>query len=412
MPFPLAPTNGQLYTDPQSRIWQYSTIDTKWELSTANSSLLQNNFVATGAPAVTDSTSNGYAVGSYWVDVSNNKAYICTDSTTGAALWSDLTATDGWLQLAADPATPAMGDTWYNTAVNQYKAGVLSSSYGGTWQNAAGMLNPRYGHAQVGGISFALVVAGTNNLSVAAAGLITSTETYSSPAWTTSINPPLLVASSALVGTPTSALMFGGLNSVNTPVTNSFILAGTWATASNMLTPRRGHLYIGSTTLALASQGTIDSVNTLTNTTELFNGVSWASSGNHLVTDFFGSAFGTVLDTVSVGWSTAVTATYRFNGSTWSTGTPVPIAISQSASMGSTSSGFATASQATYGYSAGTWGSAPTPNTPRSASAVSTGGTMYADGLLSGGYVGTSLPTTSEETTFTTSSIIGLFTVV
>lgn len=42
-----------------------------------------------GAPGVSDDNTKGFLVGSQWVDtsVSPRKSYICTDASTGAAVW-------------------------------------------------------------------------------------------------------------------------------------------------------------------------------------------------------------------------------------------------------------------------------------------------------------------------------------
>jgi len=42
-----------------------------------------------GAPTATDDNTKGFVIGSQWVDtsVSPRKAYICTDASTGAAVW-------------------------------------------------------------------------------------------------------------------------------------------------------------------------------------------------------------------------------------------------------------------------------------------------------------------------------------
>jgi hypothetical protein len=46
---------------------------------------------ATTAPGTGDDGADGYSVGSIWVDVTNDDAYICLDSTNGAAVWKKIT---------------------------------------------------------------------------------------------------------------------------------------------------------------------------------------------------------------------------------------------------------------------------------------------------------------------------------
>lgn len=47
-----------------------------------------NKFDGTQAPSPTDDSTQGYAVGSVWVDVTNDKAYTCVDSTATSAVWN------------------------------------------------------------------------------------------------------------------------------------------------------------------------------------------------------------------------------------------------------------------------------------------------------------------------------------
>jgi len=123
MAFPLAPTDGQQYTDPQSRVWKYRLSDKTWNLDSVPASGLHplNNMSATVAPTASDSTSNGYSVGSNWFNTTTQKLYICVDATATSAIWSVINKS-GWPLLAADPAAPASGDYWYNTTTNQYKS--------------------------------------------------------------------------------------------------------------------------------------------------------------------------------------------------------------------------------------------------------------------------------------------------
>ena len=55
----------------------------------------QSNFSATAAPGTGDDSGDGYAVGSRWIDVTNDKEYVCLDASVGAAVWTETTATGG-----------------------------------------------------------------------------------------------------------------------------------------------------------------------------------------------------------------------------------------------------------------------------------------------------------------------------
>lgn len=51
----------------------------------------KSNLAAAVAPGVTDDAAAGYAVGSIWCDTTADDAYICLDSTNGAAVWKKMT---------------------------------------------------------------------------------------------------------------------------------------------------------------------------------------------------------------------------------------------------------------------------------------------------------------------------------
>jgi len=61
-----------------------------WVMIANYTSGVKNNFAATSAPNATNdsSTTQGYSAGSVWVDVTNDKTYVCVDSTVNAAIWN------------------------------------------------------------------------------------------------------------------------------------------------------------------------------------------------------------------------------------------------------------------------------------------------------------------------------------
>ena len=60
--------------------------------------MLRDTIVQAGAPGVADDDANGFSVGNRIIDTAANTVYECVDSSTGAAVWKDLTA--------APPAPP------------------------------------------------------------------------------------------------------------------------------------------------------------------------------------------------------------------------------------------------------------------------------------------------------------------
>jgi hypothetical protein len=62
---------------------------TKEQVGLSNVENILNNYAAVTDPLT---TSNGYNIGSIWVNTSNDKSYICVDNTNNAVVWKDITA--------------------------------------------------------------------------------------------------------------------------------------------------------------------------------------------------------------------------------------------------------------------------------------------------------------------------------
>jgi len=63
------------------------TVTIHSDVDATTSAVLQNNWTATVAPAVTDDLGAGYTVGSEWIDVTADKSYKLADASVGAAVW-------------------------------------------------------------------------------------------------------------------------------------------------------------------------------------------------------------------------------------------------------------------------------------------------------------------------------------
>ena len=81
---------------------------------------LKHNHAATAAPVAGDDNLDGYAVGSIWIDTTNDAAYICVDASTGAAVWNPFEAAGGAsdpLLYVDDIALHADGDNFTSTGL-------------------------------------------------------------------------------------------------------------------------------------------------------------------------------------------------------------------------------------------------------------------------------------------------------
>jgi len=86
---------------------------------------LLNNYAATVAPAVTDDSASGYAVGSQWVDVTADNVYACVDSSVGAAVWikTNATALNDYILMENQQSSGVGGGTatsgsWFAITLN------------------------------------------------------------------------------------------------------------------------------------------------------------------------------------------------------------------------------------------------------------------------------------------------------
>jgi hypothetical protein len=143
----------------------YILADSNWiDLSTVGGHLY-NKTDGTAAPTVNDDSGDGFEVGSMWVDVTNDAAYICVDASAGAAVWTkgvseiveldDVTvtsiadkqllqynaSTSKWenvtlpqfYEQTTEPSSPIAGDTWYDQSEGKIFMRVALSNNAGAW---------------------------------------------------------------------------------------------------------------------------------------------------------------------------------------------------------------------------------------------------------------------------------------
>lgn len=88
---PSAPAAGQrtMYVD--------SSFVLRWkdDASLVSPIAALNKWDGTTAPTANEDSGDGYAVGSRWIDTTNDKEYVCLDASSAAAVWTETTATAG-----------------------------------------------------------------------------------------------------------------------------------------------------------------------------------------------------------------------------------------------------------------------------------------------------------------------------
>ena len=80
---------------------QIKTLD-KSKVGLGNVENLKVTLDATSNPGSTNDNTQGYAIGSRWLNVSTNQEYVCADAATGAAVWQKTTGTVSPLTTKGD----------------------------------------------------------------------------------------------------------------------------------------------------------------------------------------------------------------------------------------------------------------------------------------------------------------------
>lgn len=116
----------------------------------------RHNYSAVTAPTVNDDESSSYSTNSLWVNTSTGTAYICTDASTGAAVWQVIGSgdflADGTLpmtdDLDLDSNDLVNGGTVFTAALAVNEATPDASAIAEFTATDAGILIPRMTKAQ------------------------------------------------------------------------------------------------------------------------------------------------------------------------------------------------------------------------------------------------------------------------
>lgn len=167
----------------------------------AATNVVKSKFDATSAPTVNNDTDEGYTVGSRWLDVTNDKSYVCLDNTDGAAVWHlDFEGPGSSTDHAIVRWDGTTGRTVLNSVVTVSDAGVIA---GGEWQGT--VIGPAYGGTGVANAAASTITISGN---FATTITVTNVTTVTLPTSGTLVNTAVTTLSSLVsVGTITT----GGL---------------------------------------------------------------------------------------------------------------------------------------------------------------------------------------------------------
>lgn len=188
--------------------------------------VVRNNNASTAAPGVTNDASEGYTVGSQWLDVTNDRGYLLLDATENAAVWKEVTAGQSAAlnkldatvaPVAGDDSADgySVGSLWIDVTADLAYVCVDASEAAAVWQgiSASGGLDAEGVEDVVG----ALVVGGTGITAtyddgVGSLTLALSDETFTAALETkldgiaggAEVNPDLMSEAEAETGTATT----------------------------------------------------------------------------------------------------------------------------------------------------------------------------------------------------------------
>jgi hypothetical protein len=107
---------------------------------------IKNNYAATTNPTVTNDSSQGYSIGSAWVNTTLDNYYVCTDVTVGAAVWL-LTAA---ISAVPTPRSFVQGCRLVYLTASTFAINVGTINISGTTYEIASKINVGWGNVATG----------------------------------------------------------------------------------------------------------------------------------------------------------------------------------------------------------------------------------------------------------------------
>lgn len=143
----------------------------------ADSSAHLNKTDGTTAPTADEDAGDGYSVGSLWLDTTNDKGYVCVDSTTAAAVWLEITPTSPAHVHAADDLSDVDTSTVsptsnqiliWNSTTSKWEPGDNTATSPNLWATVVG----DSGTTTASAVDSSLTVSGGEGIDTSVSGEI------------------------------------------------------------------------------------------------------------------------------------------------------------------------------------------------------------------------------------------------
>jgi len=248
--------------------------------------------------------------------------------------------------LDSDPPNPIEGQMWFNSTSQTLKGAEVGGAPVGTWASGGTMNNTNNATGGDGGTSSAAFAAG----GVDPGYYNTTHEQYNGTSWTPATGMNTSRAFGGAGGTTTAAFVATGRIGPTSVTANTELWNGTSWTEVNDVNNARFSLGsgIGTQTAGLIGAGTSDA--TLVDATESWNGTSWTELGAYPGTASEGiNLFGTYTAAIFAGGYTGspsrggsgtwVSPAFIWNGSSYTAITALPTTRAGGGCVGTTTDG-------------------------------------------------------------------------
>ena len=303
---------------------------------------------------------------------------------------------------SSDPSNPIVGEIWYNTTTRALKGQVNNPS--GSFATSGNLNVGRYALGNFGTPSAANAIDGNTHPVGAPNTASNSHESYDGSTWTSLTNTPFAVTFFASAGTSTAGIGGTGGQPAGSYQSACFTWGGSsWTSITGVPAGLEGANLFGTQTACILYGGG-DTSSAYPSNAYTGDGSSWTSGPNLPGSAYYGCVCtGTQTAAISVGGASPPSNKVQIlSGSTWSSGTAVPLTVPNG-----TGNGVGTSTAAIYGqgtdvvsWDGSSWSTEPSFPVGKPNRAAS-GGTQSAFFAAGGTPGGTPTPSARQTVEFT-----------